>query len=105
MRKKIDQMSGDELVASILDQMRAEAADKGRGLYDKYIVKRSDGRDAPGQKHDGCEYFVLDLTHDQFAGAAMIAYATACQAEYPVLARDIHRKLAAIGFDQLVNET
>ncbi len=64
-----------------------------QGLYDKFEVKRTDGSSAEGGKHHGCEYFVLDLTHDRFAGEALIAYANACQEEYPLLARDIALKL------------
>lgn len=63
--------------------------DQSRGLYRKFHVERTDGKSAPGEKHDGCEYFVLDVTHDKFARAALAAYADACEAEYPLLARDI----------------
>ncbi|KKM21830.1 hypothetical protein LCGC14_1631450 [marine sediment metagenome] len=28
-----------------------------RGLYEKFAVRRTDGRDQPGERHDGCEYF------------------------------------------------
>lgn len=35
-----------------------------RGLHNKFTVTRNDGKDAEGEKHEGCEYFVLDLTHD-----------------------------------------
>ncbi len=61
------------------------------GLYDKYHVERRDGRSAPGEKHDGCRYFVLDMTHDPFALPAIAAYAAACE--------DKHKKLA----DDLIN--
>jgi hypothetical protein len=64
-----------------------------RGLYGKYRVERTDGKSAPGAKHHGCEYFVLDLTHDRFAREALTAYARACADEYPTLANDLHRKL------------
>jgi hypothetical protein len=63
------------------------------GLYNKFIVRRTDGKDAPGQKHDGCYYFVLDTTHDPHAKAALRAYADSCESEYPLLAADV-RKLA-----------
>lgn len=46
-----------------------------KGLYNKFTVTRNDGRDAPGEKHHGCEYFVLDLTHDKYARKAARAYA------------------------------
>lgn len=69
--------------------------DKTRGLYNKFSkVERADGRSAEGEKHHGCEYFVLDLTHDLYAIDALIAYAHACWKDYPVLTRDLHRKAA-----------
>lgn len=66
--------------------------DKSRGLYNKFFVERTDGASAPGGKHHGCEYFVLDLRHDKYAGAALLAYADACAAEYPLLAADLRGK-------------
>lgn len=59
------------------------------GLYDKFIVQRVDGRDKPGQKHHNSEYFVLDLTHDKHAGAALRAYAQSCAYARPQLAADL----------------
>ena len=66
------------------------------GLNDKFRVQRRDGKDAPGCKHYGCEYFVLDLTHDKHAIAAYRAYAESCAEEYPVLASDILLHLEAL---------
>ena len=63
--------------------------DPTRGLYNKFEVRRVDGSSEPGGKHHWCEYFVLDLTHDKHAGAALLAYADSCEAEYPLLARDL----------------
>ena len=60
-----------------------------QGLYDKFIVKRTDGTDVPGQKHHGCRYFVIDMTHDNHAPAALEAYAEACKITRPRLAMDI----------------
>jgi len=60
-----------------------------QGLYRKFDVRRVDGSDHPEGKHCGCRYFVLDLTHDQHAPAAMRAYAAACEARHPQLAADI----------------
>lgn len=65
--------------------------DKTRGPYGKFTVTRNDGTSASGGKHADCEYFVLDATHDPFAIAALIAYAEACETEYPLLARDVER--------------
>ena len=64
-----------------------------KGLYGKFIVKRADGKHRAGQKHDGCEYFVLDLTHDKHAIPAIAAYAQSCRVEYPLLALDLEAKL------------
>jgi hypothetical protein len=69
--------------------------DPTRGLYCKFTVERRDGQSAPDRKHDGCVYFVLDLTHDKYAGAALRAYADACEAEYPLLAEDLRDGPAA----------
>ncbi len=59
------------------------------GLYRKYDVSRVDGKDAPGERHDKCRLFVLDIDHDPFARKALEAYATACRHEYPELAMDL----------------
>jgi hypothetical protein len=67
-------------------------SDKNIGLYEKFEVKRRDGTSEPGKKHHGCEYFVLDLTHDKYAADALEAYANACRAEYPELAKDLRIK-------------
>lgn len=61
------------------------------GIFEKFKVKRNDGRDAPGEKHDGCAYFVLDLRHDPYAWPALDAYAKACASEYPQLAADLRQ--------------
>jgi hypothetical protein len=66
------------------------------GLYHKFTVTRTDGTSAPGQKHDGCEYFVLDITHDPHAYAALRAYADSCQKEYPKLADDLRTQAGAM---------
>lgn len=68
--------------------------DKSKGIYNKYVVFRTDRRDAPGEKHEGCEYFVLDVTHDLHAIPALRAYADSCRDEYPVLAADLDALVA-----------
>ena len=68
------------------------ATDKDRGLYEKFRVLRVDGRSAIGERHENCEYFVLDLTHDRHALAAIQAYADSCGGEYPQLAVDVLRR-------------
>ena len=71
-------------------------ADYSRGLYDKFIVTRTDGQSDPGEKHDGCDYFVLDLTHDVHALPALIAYEMSCRQDYPKLADDLAEKIRQI---------
>jgi hypothetical protein len=66
-----------------------------KGLYEKFSVTRNDGRSAPGEKHDGCEYFVLDLSHDKHAMPALAAYAQSCADEFPELAADLRAKVRA----------
>ncbi len=68
--------------------------DQARGLYRKYAVGRADGSSGPGGKHEHCGYFVLDLAHDMFAAAALRAYAAACRATHPQLARDLDEAAA-----------
>ena len=63
--------------------------DKNRGLYEKYIVRRADNKDMPGQKHYGCRYFVLDMTHDVHAIPALWAYAWSVVNTNPTLCREI----------------
>lgn len=75
-----------------------DSSDKNRGLYEKFLVERTDGRSKRGEKHFLCEYFVLDLDHDKFARMALEAYANACEFEFPVLAADLRKKLATKTF-------
>ena len=64
--------------------------DRTRGYYDKFEVRRVDGGDEPGERHHGCRYFVLDLTHDLHARTAARAYAGSCGADgYENLAADL----------------
>lgn len=62
---------------------------KFEGLDDRYLVTRVDGRSEKGKKHHGCQYFVLDLTHDRYAMSAIEQYGMACMNEYPMLATDL----------------
>lgn len=59
----------------------AKPAEK-QGLFNKFSVRRTDGSDQIGGKHQGCEYFVLDVKCDRFAKAALTAYADACKHDY-----------------------
>jgi len=67
-------------------------ANREQGLFRKFNVSRTDGSDFPGGKHDGCDYFVLDMTHDPYAKAAAAAYANACEGTHPVLAADLRKR-------------
>lgn len=62
------------------------------GIYKKFLVKRLDGSSDPGNKHEKCEYFVLDWEHDKFAIPAILAYANACEKEFPVLSKELKEK-------------
>lgn len=71
--------------------------DNERGLYGKYRISRRDGSSRTGGKHEHCQYFVLDTRHDPYAALALRAYADACEATHPMLARDL-RAWAEGGF-------
>jgi hypothetical protein len=66
-----------------------------QGLYNKFEVYRRDGSDEPGGKHDGCDYFVLDLSHDPFAAETITYYARACKDTHPLLAKDLMDRVRA----------
>lgn len=75
------------------------------GLYNKYLVLRADGADNPGEKHEDCEYLVLDLTHDRNAPGAAMTYAATVHADgYGPLADDIEAKFfgGQLNAEQLV---
>ncbi|KXS55030.1 MAG: hypothetical protein AWU57_626 [Marinobacter sp. T13-3] len=67
-----------------------------QGLHQKYIVRRVDGTDEPGGKHHDCRLFVLDADHDPYAVKALGVYASACEAQYPVLAKDLVERFGAL---------
>lgn len=70
--------------------------DRTRGLYGKFRIERTDGKSAPGEKHDGCFYFVLDVAHDPHALPALAAYADSARRDgYGMLADDIEDQLLA----------
>ena len=64
-----------------------------RGWYQKFSVARQDHMDQPGEKHHGCRYFVLDLTHDPHAVPALRAYAESCAVTRPVLSPDLYAEI------------
>ncbi len=71
------------------------------GLYQKFFVTRTDGLSATGQKHAGCQYFVLDLNHDAFARDAVLEYIRRCRRSHPELAKDLRIQLATIAVGKL----
>lgn len=73
-----------------------------QGLYRKFSVTRTDGSSEPGGKHHGCEYFVLDVTHDPHAHAALAAYAAAVEATHPALAADMRDHYGLAGAPDLL---
>jgi hypothetical protein len=75
-----------------------------QGLFRKFDVRRVDGSDRPGGKHEGCRYYVLDLDHDQHAPAAMRTYAAECKSTHPQLAADIEAEFGAAPVEPVVTE-
>ena len=61
-------------------------------LTGKFHIERTDGRDAEGEKHAACKYFVLDLSHDPFAVDAILAYVESCRENYPILADSLYNE-------------
>ena len=74
--------------------------DKLKGLIGKFTVTRNDGKSAAGEKHDGCSYFSLDLTHDPHAKPALAAYAkSARKVGYTALADDLDGIVKSLGVE------
>jgi hypothetical protein len=71
------------------DLVETDEDKKFEGLDDRYLVSRVDGRSKKGEKYHGCDYFVLDMTHDRYAMSAVEQYGMACKQEYPKLATDL----------------
>ena len=80
-------------------------SDYDKGLYNKFTVIRNDGSSEIGEKHYGCNYFVLDLTHDKFAAPALGEYARACRYEFPFLAADLLNMIKDLPFGLLPRES
>lgn len=76
--------------------------DRQRGLYRKFEVMRTDGSSGPGQKHEHCRYFALDLTHDPHARYAAAAYAESVMFDNPQLANDLMRSIRAAEIEDRV---
>ena len=69
--------------------MNVDDKDADIGVYKKFHVYRCDGSSAPGERHENCPVFVLDLVHDPHAVPALRAYAESCRRTHPQLAIDI----------------
>jgi hypothetical protein len=68
---------------------------KSLGIFGKFNVTRTDGKDAPGEKHENCWYFCLDATHDPHAKPALLAYADSCEKDgYVTLANELRAKVS-----------
>lgn len=67
-----------------------------RGIYDKYEVRRRDGRDGPGRDREDQVIFVLDIRHDPYARQAAALYAAAASQEYPELSADLRKLLREV---------
>lgn len=67
------------------------------GLYGKFRVERSDGRDRPGGDKDQARYFVLDYVNDPVARIALRAYVTELKKRgtEPELAKDLNAEINA----------
>ncbi len=63
-----------------------------QGLFQKYTVFRNDGQSDRGHKHEGCDYFVIDVDHDPHAKAALQAYSNAVDDTHPNLSADMVRR-------------
>lgn len=83
----------DEIVEPETSTPEAEEASV--GLYGKFHVERTDGRDRPEGAKENARYFVLDYVHDPAARRALYAYAKKLEAlgTEPELAQDLYREL------------
>lgn len=80
--RKTNDTEGSEVIRT------CGSCEQNQGLNNKYTIIRNDGSD----KHKNCDYFVLDITHDKFSKPALIAYAEACEKEFPLLSIDLRAK-------------
>lgn len=71
----------------------------------RYRVTRNDGRDAEGEKHHGCRYFVLDLTHDpKAAGLAAVYFDAPTPPALTVTREQVVRARLVLGSNSMTNE-
>jgi hypothetical protein len=78
-------------IARRLRERAATDPDRARGIYEKYVVQRTDGATENGRKHEHCHHFVLDVDHDPLAVPCLSLYADICGTSYPQLARDLRK--------------
>lgn len=76
-----------------MNQPLATTEQQDVGFFPKFTVKRTDNEDAPGGKHELDEYFVLNLTKDKHAIAAIGAYALSCKETRSALSADLLGKV------------
>lgn len=76
-----------------------------QGLFLKFEVSRTDGSSAPGGKHYGCEYFVLDTDHDPMAIPALAVYAMVAEDTHPALAADLRARYSLPNLPSLSTRT
>jgi hypothetical protein len=79
-----------------MEVRNAGLPDSEQGVYKKYFVYRADGSDKPGGKHRGDEYFVLNLTTDVHARAALRTYAESCRETHPQLSAELAAKAGVV---------
>jgi len=65
-------------------------------IFEKFKVERTDGGHLPGRKHHGCFYWVLDVTHDPHARAALVTYEMACRLTHPQLADELRHLICEL---------
>lgn len=68
-----------------------------RGYYEKFEVRRKDGRDQPGGDREGARYFTLDFIHDPHARIALAAYAESIRPTNRLLAMQLYAQLDQLG--------
>lgn len=72
---------------------RLEGEEERPGVFKKYSVVRLADR---AGKHVGCDFFVLDVTHDPHAVSALLAYAESVANDNPDLAKELRARLGLV---------
>jgi hypothetical protein len=86
------------LICLLFESCRRKEADvaENAGLYQKFDVKRVDGRDSAGGDREGACYFVIDVTNDPGASGAIRGYLASCAGSLPLLEADLDGLLAEL---------